>query len=184
MMAKIMTINDSIDKMASFNIDVRDRIDELMAIEARVDERVKDLRDIHRKTLNEYRLREEAFKEEVIQMKNMLSNFRGQHDEIIHTISKSKEFVLWSRRVLIYGVAAALVVLAGSGYVAYRWSGYVEDAQLELAELEARIVKTPVIYQNESGIDMVRVKTNKDKKVKWMSSGKHKGAYAEIEYAK
>ena len=36
----------------------------------------------------------------------------------------------------------------------------------------------------ELGVDLVRVKTNKDDKVKWMYAGKHKGAYAEIDYAR
>lgn len=179
-----MTTDEIIEKMARFDIDVRDRIDELMAIEARVDERVKDLKVLHNQSLKEYRVREATFKDEINIMQEMLKKFRRQHDEIIDTISTSKDFVLWSRRVLISGVAIALAVVACSGYSAYRYQGYVSDAQVELAELEAQITKTPVIHQNEKGVDMVRVKTNKDGKVRWSNAGKHKGAYAEIEYAK
>ena len=172
------------EQIARFNQVVQDRIDEIMLIEARVSERAKELKQAHRQLKLDSSAQIDAVKGEIAKIQEMLSTSNTQHDAIVQAMAKSKDFVTWSRRVLIYSASIALAVCAASSYMAHKNYGYVNDAQNEITSLEAKLAKTPVVYKDERGIDLVRVKTSSDDKVKWKTKGKHKGAYAEIEYAR
>ena len=172
------------EQITQFNRVVQDRIDEIQVIEILVKDRAEALAEAHQMVLAESRAQHQMFNNEMAEMKKLHSITNTQNDSIIQTIAKSKDFIAWSRRVLIYGVSVAFVALAASSYMVYRNSGYVNDAQNELTSLEASLSKTPVIYSDKKGVDYVHVKTNKNDKVRWITKGKYKGAYAEIEYAR
>ena len=171
------------EQITQFNRVVQERIDEIQVLETRIQDRAKALMEAHQTVLAESRAQHQMFNNEMAEVKKQVLIANKQNDLIIQTIAKSKDFIAWSRRVLIYGASAVFVLLCVSGYIVHKNRGDVNDAQEELAALEARISKTPVIYKDK-GVDVVRVKTSNDDKVKWKTDGKHKGAYAEIDYAR